>query len=814
MRLQTKVPLLIVPLVLLPLLVVGWVSYDELYHRIEMDSVRQMRHELRAVQQGFDSYVEAARANLQLFSNSGEMNRYLLEEDEGDRYDLLQPGILALFSSYQRAHPDYFEIRIILPDGYEDTRAVRGSVPNTTEDESGSELFQALTHNADAGYVGVSHNPDTGRTALFVGCPITSINLALDPIFRKPELRGYMVISSHLPPISRMVRNARIGRNGYLVAVNNAGEVIFDVGDPARRGLPDRRLTAGQLRKLRQSSSPLTASGAVLRFADRYWLGRQIHPDMLVAAVIPEQDLLDATRGLAVIVFVVTVGTTLFVSGLVLLAMRKMLLNPLGKLRRAAAQIGSGNMDVDIRLDRRDELGHLAGVLEEMGRSLLRRDEQIRQLAYHDSLTSLPNRRLFGEYVRQALASATRSRRHAAVLFVDLDGFKSVNDTLGHRAGDALLVQLAGRLQNVVRPADTLGHGESDADRAVSRRGGDEFTVLLPDLDDIPDAARVAHRIIEVTSEPFILQGHVMHVGASVGIAVFPEDGRTVEQLVQNADVAMYHAKLNGKGTFCFFHASMNERALGRLQLENALRDALVRDELRLFYQPKVRSRNGTIAGGEALIRWQHPELGLVGPGDFIPMAEETGLIIPIGEWVVGEACRQIRVWLDEGLEALPVSVNISNHQFRRGRIDKTVLDAIEKYAISPSLLQVEITESNMMDADSLAMGTLETIREAGVLIGIDDFGTGYSSLALLRRMPVDVLKIDYSFVRDLPDDRDAAAIACAILAMAKSLNLTVVAEGVETSAQLAFLREQQCSLVQGFYFSRPVPAAEFAALL
>jgi diguanylate cyclase (GGDEF)-like protein len=388
-------------------------------------------------------------------------------------------------------------------------------------------------------------------------------------------------------------------------------------------------------------------------------------------------------------------------------------------------------------------------------------------------------------------------------LFIDLDHFKTVNDTMGHSAGDALLLEVAQRLRECVRESDTL-----------ARIGGDEFVILLTNLIKPDDATRVAEKVIAALGLPISVENHFFNITASVGIAVWPGDGADAETLMRNADVAMYHAKNSGRNNYQFFTPEMNARAFESMIMEAALRKALQRDEFLLHYQPQIDFRSGRIVGAESLIRWQHPELGLVPPGKFIPIAEERGLIGKLGDWVLHAACRQAMIWQKAGIPLVPIAVNISALQFKEGALRDSVLSALKETGLAPEYLVLEITESVVMDDAEQAITVLRELREMGIAIEIDDFGTGYSSLSYLKRLPIHRLKIDQSFVRDLTTDADDAAIIGAIINMAKSLKLEIIAEGVETQAQAAFLDAQGCQAMQGFLFSRPQAADEFSGML
>ena len=432
-----------------------------------------------------------------------------------------------------------------------------------------------------------------------------------------------------------------------------------------------------------------------------------------------------------------------------------------------------------------------------------RADERIEYLASHDSLTNLPNREMFNGMLRRAIEAAERYQRRFALLFIDLDRFKVINDSLGHDAGDMLLVEIGGRLRRALRSSDV-----------VARLGGDEFVVILEEAAERPEVEHVAGELLSVLSQPLQLSGHECHTTASIGIAMYPSDGTDMLTLTKNADMAMYLAKEDGKNGFRFFSREIKTQSIERLKLESALRRALERDQFTLHYQPKIEMASGQITGVEALLRWNHPELGSVSPAQFIPLAEETGVIVPIGRWVLKEACAQNMAWQRRGLRPVTMAVNLSPRQFADGHLLQDVDEALVASGMSPVLLQLEVTESMVMRNVSRAIKILDAIQSRGIRLAIDDFGTGYSSMSLMKQFPIDTIKIDRSFIRDLPVDSEDQAIAQAIISMGKALGMTVVAEGVETPEQQAFLRSHACDEMQGFLFSKPLPPRQMADLL
>ncbi len=428
---------------------------------------------------------------------------------------------------------------------------------------------------------------------------------------------------------------------------------------------------------------------------------------------------------------------------------------------------------------------------------------ELDHLAHHDALTGLPNRILLFDRLAQAISLARRSGKQFAVVFMDLDRFKHINDSLGHGVGDQLLQSVSQRILGCVRQSDT-----------ISRQGGDEFVALLPDIDHPEDAALSAQKMIAAIAKPHCINQHDLHIGVSIGISIYPDDGMDAETLIKHADIAMYHAKDKGRNTYAFFEQEMTARAIARQSTEASLRLALDRQEFVLHYQPKINLLSGKVVGIEALVRWQHPQRGLLEPEQFVPVAEDTGLILPLGRWVLREACFQACAWQDAGFPLVTIAVNTSALEFRARDFLEYLRATIEESRLDPHYLELELTESVLMRDAASADSVLHAVADLGVKLAVDDFGTGYSSLSYLRQFPINTLKIDQSFVSQITSNPDDAAIVSAVISMAKSLKRCVVAEGVETAEQAAFLLAQHCDVGQGNFFGRPVGAEALAVLL
>ena len=558
----------------------------------------------------------------------------------------------------------------------------------------------------------------------------------------------------------------------------------------------------------------IAESGQIFGFSDHYSLvtpiqnGQQAIGTLILYA---DNDLLFGklltTLGVA---FLITISSFVL-AWLISSRLQKTISLPILQLA-ATMQKVSDTKDFSIRVikDSNDEIGSLMTGFNEMleeiedrNQILLQRQEHLHQLAHFDPLTSLPNRTLFYDRFSQALNYSKRHNKALAVMFIDLDHFKNINDTFGHRCGDQLLTLVSGRLSEIVRDCDTL-----------ARLGGDEFTLFLQDIDGRANVSVVVQKIYDLFETPFSLDEKDVFISCSIGIALYPYDGEKVDDLLKYADIAMYFAKEAGKNTFRYYESDMNQESGERLALETDLHHALVRGEFLLHYQPKLDIQSNRITGFEALIRWQHPKLGIISPINFIPLAEQSGIIVPISDWVLQQACCQAKIWQEQELGPFKMAVNLSAYHFKRHTVADSVQQALRFSGLDPSFLELELTESILIQNTQSTLDTLQELKQLGVSLAIDDFGTGYSSLSYLHRFPIDTLKIDRSFVIRIDDSEDDLAIVTAIIAMGRSLRMQVVAEGVETDRQLALLRGKGCQAIQGYLFSKPLSAEDLIPLL
>ena len=814
MKLRTKIPLLLVPLIVLSLLALGWYAYGQLRAASEQRVFGEMRLLLDHLREHMETEMETARGNIELLSKQVLVKKYILTEDEDERYTLLQPSLLRLFSSYQEAFPEYYELRIFLPDGYEDIRLTRPYLDNVTDEEGNTALFQALQSSNEDVYSAVFRNPDNKKISLFAGKKLVLNNPAVDQAGAEPKLRGYVGVTIDMGELESFVHEHVISHSGYLFVTDDQGNVYFESSSrPVGDVIPASFLASVQAHDEQHWQPLLTAFNDESAFIT----AARLRGDLYAYAVLPEKELRQVTYQVAGAVAAITLLTILVTMFLVMIVMEHQVIRPIHRLRVLAREIGSGNLSIRVnRPDTNDEIGELATAFGDMAGNLERSNERIQFLAYHDALTGLPNRAMFRKYLDRSVEHARRNHQMLGMLFLDIDDFKQINDTMGHQAGDILLQAIAERLTNALRGNDfiALDHPHVSPDEALARLGGDEFIILLPGIQDSFAPSMVAERLIELVTTPVPINGQDCYVSASIGITLYPSDGTTADELIKNADIAMYHAKERGKNAYEYFESSMNTAAQERARLENRLRNALDQNQFELHYQPQIHGPSRAIAGVEALLRWQHPEDGLIPPNEFIPLAERSGLILPIGEWVIREACRQARAWQQAGYPLDLMSVNVSSIQIARQDVAAIIREALAESGLDPGCLEIEITESAIMSDPESAVQLLEEIKSIGVSIALDDFGTGYSSLSYLRRFPIDTLKIDRDFVNEIDEKPEDAEIIAAITAMAHTLRLRVVVEGVERESQLDIALDRKCDVIQGYLFCAPLPADRVVDLL
>ena len=806
MKLQPRILLILVPLIVAPLLLLSWIAYAQLRTTAEEMTFRQVETVLDQVARQIQSEVRSTEANLQLFANSALLSRYTTTPSATERYALMQPALMRQFHSYQRAYPDYREIRLLLPNGDEDTRVTTSATPLQLNRAADAALLSAFAQTQDDIQSMFVHEAQSGELILLVAKRLLFRDPTGDPITTAATLRGYLLITRHLSALRDQLTQYPSDL-GSVLLVTASGRAVLG-GEPSVAATLDQNV----FNQLKQ----VDGQRVLGRYENTaaYFLSYRAHAGLYVVAVLPEHLLHLSTRGLTTAAVSITLAVLVITVLLIVFGLRVLFLAPIATLNDAVREFGQGNFIVPIGLQRHDEIGTLAESFRRMAKNLQRSDEQIRYLAYHDSLTGLPNRHMFREYLADALTDSLHTKQRLALLYLDVDNFKQVNDTLGHHVGDKLLKEIAKRLTQCLRNETSRPDAPTDAAAdMVARLGGDEFIVLLPYLYEAQDADTVAQRILAAMAAPFTMDARDFHVSSSIGIAYSPENGSDADQLIKHADIAMYHAKNSGKNNRQFFTEALRHATSSRYVLENDLRRALEQNEFVLYYQPQVELQSGQIRSVEALIRWNHPRRGLVLPDEFIPLAEETGLILPVGRWVIEQACRQARNWHDAGIKGVRLYINISNVQLNREPVWELLAQSMKRYGIAGACIGVEITETSMLTAPGHGVELIRRLREHDIAVSLDDFGTGYSSLNNLRRFALDGLKIDRGFVFDVHQSADSAAIVSAIIGLAKSFNLTVVAEGVENMQQLEYLDAQGCTSVQGNLFGEALRAGEITEI-
>jgi diguanylate cyclase (GGDEF)-like protein len=806
MKIQSKFTFLIIPLIIVPIFLVGLNAYNYLFESSKTKALFQMRANLDAVQQRIDQEQKQALGSLQLLASDTVVQHYAVAEDEFTRISIYQAPVLERFHKYHLAHSQYQEIRFILPDGYQETywALPRFYLPDV--DESNKEWLKQLSASGERSY---SELLISSEPVLKVYQALNIKNKATDGYHDGAKLRGYLAITVNLPWLTDIFNSQANAGEEYMAIMDHTLKFSLASSDLDKT----QQASLNEFLNAQHLTSEIDGRVQSVKLGQQlfYIVCKQILGDYFVLSMIPQSSVSRAAGKLSMNLIVITATAIVFTILLLMFVLRNTVVRPLQQLSLASKAIGKGKLDTRITLDSCEEFSELSDHFNNMSEKIKKSAQEIQFMAYHDALTLLPNRRMFQYLLSNNLASAKRKKETLALLFLDLDNFKTINDDLGHEVGDLLLKSFAARIGQTLREEDTIGKDDSHKDLdLVSRLGGDEFTVVLPHLHNHVDASVVAQRILKAMQTAFVVEGHQLYVSTSIGIALYPGDANDVEGLVKCADIAMYNAKMAGRNTFKFFTQAMNVAIINRVQRESELHEAIEKNHLILHFQPQVNIQNGDFFGVEALVRWQHPERGLIPPNDFISLAEETGMILKIGQWVLFESCRQARVWVDMGLHNFKMSVNVSSVQFQRQKVAELVAQALAKYQLDARFLTLEITESVLMSAEDTNRETLLAIKKTGVSLAIDDFGTGYSSLSFLRQFPVNTLKIDRAFIVQSRREPEVKAIISAIIIMAHALGLTVVAEGVENQEELEFLIKVKCDYVQGYYYSKPLCKDQF----
>lgn len=827
MKLRKKIILAIVLSIIASMLLLATIVFAQLRHRSEMMVLHQMATLLDETQNKTNDFVKNAIANAKLFASSNYIDRYLDVEDEAERYALLQPGLLQLFNKYQNLYPEYKKIQLILPDGYEDTRVAIPPFADLTHDVQDVPYFDFIKRG-DRGYrTAVINNPKNSNPALLISIAIRHPEPGTSLIEARDRLVGYLVLTVSLDTLDALVERNGIGESGYLTVINKQKKIVFH---------PNAEMIntdATQLFKALSVNSLLTDElDEVKRMVKSkvdgeyvYVQGRVLNSDLTLLSVLPDTEFQPVLLNLGLTIILVGIFAVTASSYLLYVLLSRLVLIPVNQLQQLAFHIGDGRAAdmADLNLQRSDEIGDLARAFYAMNSKLMQSMlnltnsyREIEELAYKDSLTGLPNRRAFLHEVKKAASQWEDHSFSKALLYLDVNNFKKINDTFGHEAGDELLRIVGARLELFLEQCELQIKNSActDATAAVARIGGDEFVFLTHRLDDSMDAGLVVEQILLELEKPMELAGQKLTIGVSIGIACFPDNGNEIEHLMQCADAAMYEAKRWNGSSYRFYSSNLDCDKHERLELENDLKNAIETQALTLYFQPQVATRNKQIVGLEALLRWNHPKHGFVSPEKFVGLAEDMGMIGVLGTWVLDEACRQWALWHEQGFELPRVAVNVSQKQFGHGYLPDIVASTLVKYDMPPEALELEITESCMMDVKSDVLHSLNVIRNSGVRIAMDDFGTGYSSLGSLNSLPIDILKIDRSFVTGVKVGEPNEKIVSAIVSLAHNLGLEIVAEGVETLSDYKYLLDRECEICQGYWFSRPLTVAQVGEIL
>ncbi|MGB5177717.1 MAG: EAL domain-containing protein [Gammaproteobacteria bacterium] len=805
MQLQSKILLLLIPLIVVPILVLGWMAYSLLLEDAHDRTRQQMATLLEQIESQTETQLRTARANASLFASTSLIEQYTRTPASSLHGHELEQQVMELLFNYQLAYPEYYEIRILTRDGKEQLRSVLGKDTNVTKDESSSSYFIEASNNPDIIYTTFFRNPDNNQPVLLTSKPLYLPDK--NGTIEEKSLYGYLMLTIDLGFLEQHASNSSSDGHGEIFFTDGDGTIMFHPST----AMIGNKLPAELFNKAKQHADGKTGIDGQYKGKDGYFQSIRLHDRVYAFIVHNEDEMLARSIHLGWTVTIITLIAIVLATTILFGVFNKLLVKPIRKLGKAAREIGRGHVLTSIDINSSDEIGKLATAFREMGENLHFQHEQVRYVAYHDSLTGLPNRLMFMDYLNRATTEARRDLQGLALLFLDIDNFKRINDTLGHHSGDKLLEAFSDRLSKQLRGTDIISHvTEENASRVLARLAGDEFIILLPRARGVTDAQKVASRILKSLSKPFIIRSQELHISTSIGIAMYPDDGITAGALLKHADIAMYHAKKLGRNNFQFYSKKFNEESAEKLKIENRLRHALENNTLELHYQPQVNLVTGQISGVEALLRWEDPELGKVSPAVFVPIAEEYGLIVAISEWVINEACRRAQKWITTLNLTVTMSINISAVHFNGDTLESTIARALRASGLNPRHLELELTETSILQDLNQATETLETFKNMGLQLALDDFGTGYSSLSYLMKLPFDKLKIDQSFIFNLKAETKGTAIVAAIISMSHSLGMKVIAEGVEQQEHMQMLLQMHCDQVQGYYISRPLTADQF----
>lgn len=799
MNLRQKLfaPLLLI--VTIPVIILGGFSYTFISDITKTSLINSVNDVSQSLAPSLNEKIRTAEANLRLFASSRLLQDYIIRGEE--RYILLQPSLIRQLTEYQYVYPDYYSIKLILENGEVDSTVDNREDSEFSFDESDWGFYQLLAMTSEDEIIAyVEQEPLSGKYILSLGLPLSFSPQFSESLGGKVVKRNYFTLSLYLDYIENVIQSATLSESSFLVVADPSDNILFSTNNN------DAPNVQKELSIVEDSQGFFLINDSDESF---YVSTVPLAHGFKLYAMVPTTKFHQSANELAWSMLLFFVGIVLSIFIISLLYIQGLLLRPIYVIKQLVSDITQGNMNSAVVFrERNDELGELFDSIIKMRNEIKDNNEKIEKLAYFDALTSLPNRLTMQVELDAFISRASRTSTKFALVFLDLDNFKDVNDTLGHDVGDQLLIEASSRIKRNLRIDDYIMQKTSankGSQSLLARLGGDEFTVLISDFIDPSLLERPLTRVIKSLSCPFSIAGKRMTVGVSIGIAIYPDDGLQSKDLLKNADLAMYEAKRNGKNCFAFYSKEMNIQAYERQALETALRNAQQNDEFSLRFQPRMRVSDYSVEGFEALIRWDTKELGSVSPLRFIPIAESNLLIIQIGRWVLNQACIKIKHWLDMGYEDFRLSINVSPVQLHRDDLVSAIAIALSANNIAGKYLEIEITESALLEDEKQAIISLTEIKKLGVRIALDDFGTGYSSLSILRSLPIDILKIDQSFISDITKNIDSANVFEAIVQLARKLNLVTVAEGIETAEQHELMLLAKCEHAQGYYYAKPL---------
>ena len=812
MKLRHKTIIFITPFIIIPILMISFIAF----YKLNQSSEKQLKTQINSFFDRASQYMinkeAATNANLLLLSDHPLVKKYALVDDESIRYNLIAPHLFSVFQNLEKSTKEYYEIRFILPNGYEDIRWARNGIKNKDNYISKRNYFDDFLNTKELTKSYLIFDENIQEYALLFLHKLIMNDPAVDAYNTKPKLRGYLAITVNLKHLNEQINKNIIGKNGFFTVTNNQGKPIFLPEQPQEE--TPQEIMQFLTKDFPVTSSENTTESFIFNNDQFFVFSKKLRSGLNILAFLPEKDILDSGHELGKFILIITVFIIFLASFFVFVALRHLILKPLATLNSAADAIGNGQHEMVVDIKRNDEIGHLAQTFLKMSKNLQRTHDEATHAANHDTLTGLPNRSKFQNHLSE-LIKQSKFKNKFALLFIDLDNFKQINDSMGHHAGDILLQELASRFTSILRKQTCNDDAISaNCENIVARLGGDEFIIVLNNIDGPWDASAVAERLFKTLQEPVSVLDKQIYASCSIGITLYPDDAINASELVKNGDVAMYHAKSEGKNHFQFYSEKQNSEMYDALQMNTRLRVALEESNFTLKFQPKFDLKTNQIVGFEALLRWYDSELGVVSPSQFIPIAEESGLITPMTEWVIQEVCKQCMQWHREGLMIVPVSINISSIQFKRRDLIKMFKDCMKKTGLLPSYIEIEITETSLLTNTDECIQILNELNKMNVTVALDDFGTGYSSLGYLNNLPINILKIDRSFVNKIKDINKDYAIIDAIIALAHTLDMKVVAEGVESNMQLEYLKSRHCDMVQGFFLGKPVSGNEVTQLL